>query len=90
MATPRKRNNKARPNRKMEVRYRRRTFMFDEDTEREASVVKQAIRATTASEAVRYSVRKIAELMLHVKTGGRVYVDTKAKGTVALDIPPAP
>jgi hypothetical protein len=88
MATPRKR--KPKNNKKAEVRYRRRTFMFDEDTEREAGLVKQAIRATTASEAVRYSVRKIAELMAHIKGGGRVYVDTKAKGTVALDIPPAP
>lgn len=73
-----------------ELHYRRRTFMFDDDTEREASVVQRAIRATTASEAVRYAVRKVAELMAHIKGGGRVYVDVKSKGTVALDIPPAP
>jgi len=75
---------------KPEPRYRRRTFMFDKATEKETSTVRKVIRATTVSEAVRYAVRKVAELMAHVKAGGRVYVDTKDKGTVILDIPPAP
>lgn len=85
-------NRRRKPARAVPVgpRYRRRTFMFDEDTEKEALLVRRAIRATTASEAIRYAVRKLAELMSHVKSGGRVYVDSKAKGTVILDIPPAP
>lgn len=72
--------------------YRRRTFMFDKATDAETDTVRGAIRATTASEAVRYAMRKVAELMRHVKGGGKVYIDTSRRGkksTVALDIPPA-
>lgn len=90
MATTAKKRRTTTKKTNSETHYRRRTFMFDDDTEKEASAVKRAIRATTASEAVRYAVRKVHELMVHIKGGGRVYVDTKAKGTVALDIPPAP
>ena len=88
MASP-KRKTASKTKKVAAPQYRRRTFMFDEDTESETGLVRRAIRATTASEAVRYAVRKVAELMKHTKAGGRVYVDTKTKGTVALDIPPA-
>lgn len=83
--TRRKRNNK-----RAEPKYRRRTFMFDDDTEHETELVRLGIRATTASEAVRYAVRKIAEEMQHVKNGGKIYVDGRDKKTVVLDIPAAP
>jgi len=76
------------------TRYRRRTFMFDGSTDQETALIQKGLRATTASEAVRYSVRKVAELMTFIKAGGRIYVDHKmgkqgATRTVSLDIPAA-
>lgn len=60
--------------RKIASRYRRRTFMFDKITEEEAEAIQQVLRASTASEAMRYTVRKMAELMQHVKNGAQVHV----------------
>lgn len=72
------------------VNYRRRTFMFDDTTDGEVDLIRQAIRGTTASAAVRYAVQKVAELMRHVRAGGTVYIDGKGKRTsLVLDIPPS-
>lgn len=73
--------------------YERRTFMFDPQTDEETTMIRRAMRATTASEAVRYAVRKMAEIMVLVKNGGKVYVEQRAgkqARAVVLDIPPAP
>lgn len=71
--------------------YKRRTFMFDGDTDAEVRLIQQATRCTTASSAVRYAVRKVADLMRHVKMGGMLYVDAKGKkSTIVVDLPPAP
>lgn len=59
---------------KVPARYRRRTFMFDAITEEEADAIQQVLRASTASEAMRYTVRKMAELMQHVSSGAQVHV----------------
>jgi hypothetical protein len=73
-----------------ETGYCRRTFMFDEATDKEVEIIRQAIRGTTASAAVRYAVRKVADLMRHVRAGGSIYVDSKGKkSTLVVDIPSA-
>lgn len=69
-----KRTSSRKKKKKAAARYRRRTFMFDRVTEEEADAIQQVLRASTASEAMRYTVRKMAELMQHVNSGAQVHV----------------
>jgi hypothetical protein len=48
--------------------------MFDGQTEQEADYVQQVLRASTASEAMRYTVRKMAELMHYMSMGAKIRV----------------
>jgi hypothetical protein len=76
--------------RRRKVRYERRTFMFDRQTDRDTSFIQDGLRAPTASEAMRFTVRKMAELMQHVAAGGKVYVEFGTKRRpIEVDIPSA-
>jgi hypothetical protein len=67
---------------------KRKTFMLDPQSQQDAERIRTGLRATTASEAIRFSVRKIAELMDFVSKGGRVLVDLPhRKEMVVIDIP---
>jgi len=48
--------------------------MFDGQTEEDADYIQKVLRASTASEAMRYSVRKMAELMRHKSHGAQIRV----------------
>lgn len=76
--------------RRRKVRYERRTFMFDRETDRDTSSIQDGLRAPTASEAMRFTVRKMAELMAHVAEGGKIYVEFGGRRRpIEVDIPPA-
>jgi len=47
----------------------RRTFMFDELTDKDVDFIRGQIRATSDSEAVRRAVRKMADLLRKSKAG---------------------
>ena len=71
------------------VKYKRRTFMFDTRTDEEVVLIQRALRATTASEAVRYVIRKHVELMTHAGQGGKLRVEfANKKQSLLLDITP--
>lgn len=77
--------------RRRKVRYERRTFMFDHETDLDTSTIQAGLRAPTASEAMRFTVRKMAELMAHVGKGGKVYVEFGGKRRpIEMDIPAVP
>ena len=72
----------------------RKTFMLDPQNEQDLQTIRSSLRATTDSEALRFSVRKVAELMAWVAQGGRVLLepnkkDKREKEMTVLDIPPA-
>jgi len=67
---------------------KRKTFMLDAQSQQDAERIRVCLRATTASEAIRFSVRKIAELMDFVSKGGRILVDLPhRKEMMVVDIP---
>lgn len=73
--------------------YKRRTYMLDDETIRDTSVIQQGLRASTASEAVRYAVRQMAALMRYASNGYVIQANPPAsnKGAIPLlvDIPAA-
>ena len=70
---------------------RRKTYMLDPQSEQDAELIRSGLRATTGSEAVRYSVRKVAELMSYVTAGGRILAELpRRRGMLVVDIPRAP
>lgn len=69
--------------------FRRRTFMFDDETDSNVAQIQAAYRATTMSEAMRRAVRQMAELMEHVGKGGTVVITRAKKPGLKVDIPPA-
>ncbi len=71
--------------------YRRRTYMLDEETILDSGIIQQGLRASTASEAVRYAIRQMAVLMRYVNDGYCVQIQPAKNGNDApvlvLDIP---
>lgn len=67
----------------------RKTFMLDAQSRQDAELIQKGLRATTASEAIRFSVRKMAELMGYVAQGGKILVHLPRRGTMVIDIPRA-
>lgn len=67
----------------------RKTFIFDPQTAADLIFVRTHMRALTASEAVRYSVRKMSEFMDIVNKGGEIHVKYPGReGTYIVDLPP--
>lgn len=66
--------------------HQRKTFMMDGQTLKDLEFIKKTLRATSLSEAVRYSVRKVRELMDVVETGGFVYTQC-SDSEIMVDIP---
>jgi hypothetical protein len=73
--------------------YKRRTYMLDQETIRDSGIIQQGLRASTASEAVRYALRQMAVLMRYVNEGYVIQAMPPAtnKGAIPLlvDIPSA-
>jgi hypothetical protein len=69
--------------------------MLDDQTLQEAALVQDSLGASSASETVRYTIRKMARLMRVVSEGAEVKAIYPSAGrgkrpkTVVLDIPPA-
>lgn len=88
-----KRKVKKAPRRKTKANktpvYHRRTYMLDDETIKESGEIQRGLRASTASEAIRFAIRKVADMMRHVSEGREVCARPKdGKGdTVVLDIP---
>lgn len=59
-----------RPGRRSGVAYFRRTFMFDERTDLIVGQIQEGLSASTASEAMRTTLRRMAKLMQFVAKGG--------------------
>lgn len=75
-----------RPKTRKRKAHRRRSFVFDPDTEKDVSYIQQNLRATTASEAMRYAVRKMAELIRAVNDDATLQLVSDLK-RVEVDLP---
>lgn len=75
--------------RRRRVKPKRKTFLIDSDTLSDLGVVQSALRATSAAEALRVSVRKMAELVRAANKGKQIHeVDPAGQAPpVVLDIP---
>lgn len=69
----------------------RRTYMLDEETIADSGLIQQGLRASTASEAVRYAIRQMAALMRCVNDGYSIQATPPSHKEnawpVVLDIP---
>lgn len=77
----------AQPTRRRKPQHRRRTFMFDRASDKDLQQIQYALRATTASEALRFSVRKLCELIQQVSAGAEVHVIRNDGSQVKVDLP---
>ena len=69
----------------------RKTYMLDEATLADFSRIQESLRASTASEAMRYSIRKVAEMMEHVRRGAQITAKFPGnKRVIVMDLPAAP
>jgi hypothetical protein len=67
---------------------RRRSFVFDPNTERDVLYIKQALGAITASEAMRYAIRRMAEFIKGVSEEGAVLHLVSEEGVkLVVDLP---
>ena len=74
--------------RKRKVRPRRKTFVIDHDTLTDIGLVQKALRATSAAEAVRVSVRRMADLIRQADAGNAIQVVyPNQNAPLVLDIP---
>ena len=60
--------------RKRRAKPRRKTFLIDSDTLMDLGVIQSALRATSSAEALRVSVRKMAELVRYANKGRQIQV----------------
>lgn len=56
------------------VKMRRRTFMLDEHTLKDLSTIQAALRATSATEALRHAIRRYSDLVEFVSDGRQVQI----------------
>lgn len=71
--------------------YVRKTYMLDEATLADFSRIQASLRAATASEAMRYSIRKVAEMLEHVRRGAQITAKFPGnRRAVIMDLPVAP
>ena len=75
--------------RRRKIKPKRKTFLIDSETLMDLGVVQSALRATSAAEALRVSVRKMAELVRAANKGKQIQeIDPTGKEpAVCLDIP---
>lgn len=66
---------------------KRKTFVIDALTERDIQYIRKRVRASTSSEAIRYSVRRTVEILKIIATGGKLKIETSKGKSIQLDFP---
>jgi len=64
----------------------RRTFMFDPGTDDDVAYIRDQIRATSDSEAVRRAVRKMADLLRRSSNGVNIVVERSGQSTKQVEL----
>jgi len=66
----------------------RQTYVFDHETLGDAAFIQRVLRASTATHAAKYAIRRVAEMLRYVDEGGQIQVGFKGnRKTVILDFP---
>ena len=89
MAGPKRKKKSAKKEGRVQGgRFERKTYMLDLESIQECADIQEGLRATTASETMRYTIRKMYELMAMVGRGAKIFVQLpNKKSPVMFDLP---